>query len=273
MNILKEKTAIITGASMGIGFEIAKGYINAGASIIICSRNKEELYGAEDNLRKILSNNQKILAIPADISLQEDIDNLFYNIHRNNFDVNILVNNAGIMGIESTIDDANWQDWINVININLLGSVLMCKKILPIFKNNKYGKILQLSGGGATLPTPNFSSYAVSKAGIVRFIETLAKEVGQYNIDVNAIAPGKLKTRMNKEVNNNDSVDFSNVVNLSIFLASDKSNGITGKLISAQWDNWEDFPNHLEELKNSDVYTLRRIVGKERNMLWGDRIT
>ena len=127
MNILKEKTAIITGASMGIGFEIAKGYINAGASIIICSRNKEELYGAEDNLRKILSNNQKILAIPADISLQEDIDNLFYNIHRNNFDVNILVNNAGIMGIESTIDDANWQDWINVININLLGSVLMCK--------------------------------------------------------------------------------------------------------------------------------------------------
>jgi 3-oxoacyl-[acyl-carrier protein] reductase len=162
--------------------------------------------------------------------------------------------------------------------------------VLPIFKAQRSGKIIQLSGGGATNPMPRISSYAVSKAGIVRFVETLAEEVREFGIDVNAIAPGALNTRLLDEVLDSGPEKVGRVfyeralkqkesggspldvgVRLAVFLASDVSRGITGKLISAVWDRWEDWPFHLDELNKSDIYTLRRIVGKDRDMSWGDK--
>jgi len=268
---LNNKVALITGASMGIGFEISKKYIIEGASLVICSRNEQKLILAEKKLKKLLNKNQFIVSVPTDISNSADIDNLFNIIDNNNINIYILINNAGILGLKGLAEEIDWFNWLEVININLLGSVLMCRKILPKFKLNNQGKIIQLSGGGATFPTTFESAYAVSKTGIVRYIEILSKETNGYNIDINAIAPGKIKTRLNKNSKDDNFVSFEKAVNLAVFLGCDKSNGITGKLISAQWDNWEYFSDHLEELKNTDVYTLRRIIGKDRNMYWGDK--
>jgi 3-oxoacyl-[acyl-carrier protein] reductase len=162
--------------------------------------------------------------------------------------------------------------------------------VLPHLKAQRYGKIIQLSGGGATNPMPRISAYAVSKAAIVRFAETLAEEVRGTGIDINSIAPGALNTRMLDEVleagpdkvgkdfyeralkqRDNGGVPLQRGADLAIFLASRASDGITGKLISAVWDNWEHWPEHLDKLSGSDVYTLRRIVGRDRGFEAGDK--
>jgi 3-oxoacyl-[acyl-carrier protein] reductase len=191
------------------------------------------------------------------------------------------------MGITDAID---WAQWVRTIEINVLGSVLMCRAVLPSMKEQKRGKIIQLSGGGATNPLPNIGAYAASKAAIVRFAETLAEEVRPFNIDVNAIAPGALNTRMLDEVLEAGPARVGNEffnralkqketggagldagASLALFLASEASNGVTGKLISAVWDDWAHWPEHLDELRDSDVYTLRRIVGRDRGLTWGDK--
>ena len=165
----------------------------------------------------------------------------------------------------------------------------MAKTSLPYSRQIKYGKVIQLSGGGATSPLPFISAYAASKAGIVRFMETLAEEVREDNIDINSIAPGALNTRLLDEVleagpdtvgrtfydraikqKENGGAPLEKAAELSVFLASSASDGITGKLISAIWDPWQDFPEHLQTLTESDIYTLRRIVPKDRGMDWGD---
>jgi NAD(P)-dependent dehydrogenase (short-subunit alcohol dehydrogenase family) len=202
----------------------------------------------------------------------------------------VLVNNAGIYGPKGEIEAVDWAEWIKTIEINLFGSILMCRAILPHFKAQGYGKVIQLSGGGATNPLPRISAYAVSKAAIVRFTETLAEEVRGTGIDVNAIAPGALNTRMLDEIleagpekvgktfyerslrqKESGGAPLGRGSDLAVFLASVTSDGITGKLISAFWDDWEHWPEHVDELNSSDVYTLRRITGRDRGFSWGDK--
>ena len=110
------------------------------------------------------------------------------------------MNNAGINGPIGSTDEVDWDEWERTIRVNLFGSVLCCRAILPHFRANGYGKIIQLSGGGATSPRPRLSAYAASKAAVVRFAETLAEELRDTGIDVNAIAPGALNTRLLDEV-------------------------------------------------------------------------
>ncbi len=288
MKPLAGKTAIITGASQGLGLAIAKEFVKAGASIIMCARDTEILNQARSSLLPFASENQVIIAHPADVSSPESVSKLVRNALTNFPQVHILINNAGVYGPMGVIEEVNWEEWVQAIEINLLGSVLMCKTILPHFKSHHYGKIIQLSGGGATNPLPRISAYAASKSAVIRFAETLAEEVRGTGIDVNAIAPGALNTRLLDQVlsagkekvgvdfferslkqKNDGGASLEKAARLAVFLGSAESDGITGKLISAVWDPWESFPDHQEELKNSDIYTLRRITPAERGMTWG----
>jgi len=172
----------------------------------------------------------------------------------------------------------------------LFGSILLCRAVMPFFKKRNKGKIIQLSGGGAASPLPLISSYAVSKVAVVRFVENLSEEVKKYNIDINAVAPGPLNTDMLKEVikagpkkvgkvfymkslkqKKTGGTPLSKVCELILFLGSKYSDGISGKLISALWDDWKNWINYKKLLQNSDAYTLRRIIGKERGFEWGDK--
>ncbi|HEX5000045.1 MAG TPA: SDR family oxidoreductase, partial [Terriglobia bacterium] len=150
-----------------------------------------------------------------------------------------------------------------------------------------YGKIIQLSGGGATNPLPRISAYAASKAAVVRLAETLAEELRDSHVDVNAIAPGALNTRLLDEVleagpakvgarfyerslqqKREGGAPLYRGADLAVFLASAASDGITGKLLSAVWDPWERLAEHADELRSTDIYTLRRIVPKDRGATW-----
>ena len=287
---LRGKTAIITGANQGLGLEIAHRYLNANASVVICARNGNLLEKAREHLSRQIVTGQAIEAISADISDPGRVEQLVESAVRRFGRIDILVNNAGIYGPMGSIEEVGWAQWVKTIEINLFGSVLMCRAVMPFMKKQHKGKIIQLSGGGATNPMPNISAYAVSKAAIVRFAESLAVEVREFNIDVNAIAPGALNTRMldevlaagpekvgrsffNKSMKQKESggTGLDRGADLALFLASDASNGITGKLISAVWDDWEHWPEHKKELKTSDIYTLRRITGRDRGYSWGDK--
>jgi len=287
---LNRKVAIITGANQGLGLQIAEHYINNGASIAICARNESKLFDVKKTLEKNISSHQKIFASTCDVSNFEEVNKFIDRVYNELGSIDILVNNAGVYGPKGKIENINWSEWVKAIEINLFGSILMTRAILPFYKKKQRGKIIQLSGGGATNPLPNISAYAASKAAIVRYVETLAEEVREFNIDVNAVAPGALNTQMLDEIiqagpekvgssfykkslkqKETGGAPLTIGADLIVFLGSDASNGITGKLISAMWDKWEEWPKHLDELNKSDVYSLRRITGRERDMDWGDR--
>jgi NAD(P)-dependent dehydrogenase (short-subunit alcohol dehydrogenase family) len=283
------RNALITGASQGLGLAIAKAYAKAGAGVIICARDGEALDRAHKQIAELASAGQAIYSQIADVSNSDDVDRLMDFSRRVFPSLHVLVNNAGIYGPKGFIEDVDWQEWVRAIEINLYGSILMCRAVLPQFKAQKYGKIIQLSGGGATNPLPRISAYAASKAAIVRFAETLAEEVREYRIDVNSIAPGALNTRLLDEVlaagpekvgkgfyeraikqKDQGGAPLDKGAELSVFLASSASDGITGKLISAVWDPWQKLEEHRAELEKSDVYTLRRIVPEDRGFNFGN---
>jgi NAD(P)-dependent dehydrogenase (short-subunit alcohol dehydrogenase family) len=287
---LHGKVAIVTGASQGLGLEISRQYVNAGASIVMCARNGDLLLKAQKEMTGGLALGQTLDIAQTDVSNLHSVEQLVSATLQRLGRIDVLVNNAGIYGPMGPSEEVDWAQWTTTIEINLFGSILMCRAVLPSMKAQNAGKIIQLSGGGATNPMPRISAYAVSKAAIVRFSETLAEEVREFNIDVNAIAPGALNTRMLDEVlvagpekvgqmffdrsikqKESGGTGFEPAANVAVFLASDASNGITGKLISAVWDNWEHWPEHIDELRSSDVYTLRRIAGRDRGFSWGDK--
>jgi NAD(P)-dependent dehydrogenase (short-subunit alcohol dehydrogenase family) len=288
--ILSNKKAIITGANQGLGLEIARKFVLAGADLMICARNGNMLEDARNELIKLASAGQKIEFQTADISLESDAKKIVDQTLKLFGGCHILVNNAGIYGPKGETELVDWRAWTKTIEINLYGSILMSREIMPHFKKKKYGKIIQLSGGGATSPLPFISAYAVSKAAIIRFSETLAEEVRGTGIDINAIAPGALNTQMLEEIllagpkkvgqsfynkaleqKKNGGAPLQKAADLALFLASSDSDGITSKLISAVWDKWEDWPKHLDELTRTDAYTIRRIIGRDRGFKWGDK--
>ena len=287
---LSGKVAIITGANQGFGLEVARKFVLAGADVMMCARNAVLLQEVYTDLIKLAAPGQKIITQATDVSVEAEVQELVSATISQLGGCHILVNNAGIYGPKGEIEEINWAEWVKAIEINVYGSILMCRAILPHFKAQHYGKIIQLSGGGATSPMPRISAYAVSKAAIVRFAETLAEEVRGSGIDVNSIAPGALNTRMLEEVleagpekvgkdfyerslkqKESGGAPLGRGAELALFLASAASDGITAKLISAVWDNWEHWPEYLDELNSSDMYTLRRIVGRDRGCEWGDK--
>jgi NAD(P)-dependent dehydrogenase (short-subunit alcohol dehydrogenase family) len=286
---LAGRTALITGASHGLGLEIARTYLDSGAAgVCICARDPVALDGALADLQRRATPEQKVLGHVADVSRVEDVDRLVQFAQSGLGSITILVSNAGVYGPKGGLDQTDWSEWRRTIEINLLGSVLPARELLTHFTACGYGKIVQLSGGGATGPLPGLSAYAASKAAVVRFAETLAEELREHRVDVNAIAPGPLNTRMLDEVldagpervgeafyqkaleqQRSGGIPLHCGAKLAVFLGSAASDGITGKLLSAVWDPWPRLPRHLEDLE-SDVYTLRRIVPRDRGLGWGD---
>jgi NAD(P)-dependent dehydrogenase (short-subunit alcohol dehydrogenase family) len=287
---LDGRTALVTGASQGLGLAIARAYAEAGASVFMCARDGAMLERGRAEVASLAGPGQTVLAHAADVSRPDDVERLvaatlsaFPRLH-------ILVNNAGVYGPIGPVEEVDWDAWVQAISINLFGSILMCRATLPHFKAHRSGKIVQVSGGGATNPLPRISAYAASKAAIVRLMETLAEEVRSDGIDVNAIAPGALNTRLLDEVlaagpersgrsfheralkqKEEGGTPLQKGADLAVFLGSSASDGITGKLLSAVWDPWDTLDRHRDDLARTDVYTLRRIVPADRGLSWGTR--
>lgn len=286
--MLAGKVTLISGASQGFGFEVARQFAINGAHVIICARDQALLAKRQKELEIIATDNARILSVTADISKSKQVKNLFDIINKNFGGLDVLVANAGVYGPPGKIETVDWKAWSDAIDINLKGTVLQCRYAIPLLKKRRSAKIIILSGGGATKPLPYLSAYAASKAAIVRFAETLAIELKETSIDVNTIAPGALNTRLIDQIIEAGPEKVGNTfyqqsltqkqqggtplalgASLCVYLASSQSDGITGKLISAIWDPWKKLHEYKATLNETDIYTLRRIIPEDREQSWG----
>ena len=275
--LLKNKIAIITGAGGGIGSTIAHTFVKEGCSVILVDCIKSTLDRISKELDKY---NCESLVITADVCNKKEVDNVVDIALKKFSKIDILVNTAGIQGPIGPFVNNDINKWIEAINANLNGTALFIKAVLSVMLKQGWGKIINFSGGGAFNPRPNFSGYATSKAAVVRFTETLAEELKEYNIQVNAISPGAVNTKMLEEVLEAGpeaaGVEFYEkakrqkeqggdppqlAADLILFLSSEKSYNLSGKTISAKWDNWREWDKEeISKIMSSDLYTLRRII-------------
>jgi 3-oxoacyl-[acyl-carrier protein] reductase len=274
--LLNGKTVIITGASRGLGEQIARTFHRQGASLFLTGRSKEELARLANELRGTSF-------VVSDLRDPVAPEAIMTEARRRWEKLDVLVNNAAMIGPIGNSWDNDWDAWQVTLRVNLLAPVALCRMAVACMPAG--GSIINVSGGGATGPRPRFSAYATAKAGLVRFGETLAQETAGLGIRVNSIAPGVMNTRMIRDVieagPQRAGADFERAVELekkggaspetaaelALFLASAASGGITGRLISAVWDPWQRLGERTAELAKSEIYTLRRIVpahcGKE----------
>lgn len=284
---LENRNAIVTGGSQGFGRAIVEAFVREGANVLFCARDGESLARFEQKLKESARAGQRILAQACDVSSASDSEELFRRADDELGALHILINNAGVYGPKGPSEEVAWDEWCRCIEINLYGTLLPCRHAIARFKKFGYGKIINLSGGGATNPLPNISAYAASKAAVVRLTETLAEELRAFRVDVNAIAPGALNTRLLDEVlqagpgkvgadfharaikqSQEGGVPLDLGADLCVYLASAESDGVTGKLLSAKWDTWSSLHTRKNDLNSTDIYTLRRIVPEDRGKKW-----
>ncbi|HEX8168870.1 MAG TPA: SDR family oxidoreductase [Beijerinckiaceae bacterium] len=287
--LLSGTTALITGAGQGLGAAIAKTFVQEGASVLLNGRHEDKLRAVAEELRALAGPDRRIEIAPGDVASLADTERVVARAREALGRIDVLVNNAGLYGPMGRTDEVDWDEWVYALNVNLLGTVACCRAVTPLMIAQGGGKIVNVSGGGATNPLPRLTCYAASKAAVVRFTESLALELKEFGITVNALAPGALNTRMMDQLlaagPEKVGADFHRRMakiaeeggtplevgaEAAAFLASPKSDGITGRLISAVWDPWRDLDEEKRAaIAGSDVYTLRRIVPADRGFGWG----
>lgn len=284
---LSGKNTIVTGGSQGLGRAIVEAFLREGASVLFCARSAADVQAALEAYKPLAIGNAKVLGTTADVSKPAEVAALFTLADQQLGPLDVLVNNAGVYGPLGPTEDVPWDEWQQAIEINLFGVMHTCRQAIPRLRTRGGGKIVNISGGGATNPLPRISAYAASKAAVVRLSETLALELAADRIDVNAVAPGALNTRLvqqiiaagpekvgadffakNKKWSEEGATPPELGAGLCVWLASTESNGITGRLLSAQWDPWKDLAARRDELAKSDIYCLRRIVPEDRGRKW-----
>jgi NAD(P)-dependent dehydrogenase (short-subunit alcohol dehydrogenase family) len=280
---LANRIALVTGGTHGIGKAVVQRLLHDGASVAVCARSGPDLDALVTDVGEARAN---VLTCRADVSNNDDVRRLVAETVARFGTIDVLVNNAGIYGPIGPAWENDPAHWIQTINVNLCGAFLVTQHVMPHMIKAGRGKVINMSGGGAATPFARYTAYAVSKAALVRFTETLAIEAAPHNIQVNAIAPGFVATRIHKdtlvageragadflrktqEQLEQGAVDPSIPAALVAYLAQDQSNRITGRFISAVWDDWANFGSHMDEIANGDLYTLRRIVPKDRGLGW-----
>ncbi|HLW59040.1 MAG TPA: SDR family oxidoreductase [bacterium] len=284
---MQGNAAIITGGGRGIGEAVALAFAREGARVVLAARTATELERVAVKVREI---GGEVRIVPADVARPEDVDRVTRAALDAYGRIDALVNAAGILGPVGRVWEVDEGDWAQALQVNLYGTFLCCRAVLPHMVARRAGKIVNFSGRGATSPFPRFSAYAVSKVAVVRLTETLAEEVRDHNIQVNAIAPGMVDTRMQDHVlaageragtelrrirklrdAGEGGVPADLAAQLTVFLASHKSDGLTGKLIAAPYDGWQswDAARILElmaapwlTIRRLDDFTLRPLLGQ-----------
>jgi 3-oxoacyl-[acyl-carrier protein] reductase len=190
---LEGKIAIVTGASRGIGREIALGFAAEGADVTLCARDEIRL---QQLAKEITQRGRRAVVVKADVTHVADVQTVVDQTLESFGRIDVLCNNAGL-DVHGEVDEIDPADWDNVIAVNLRGPFLCSRAVLPHMKNQNYGRIVDVSSGSAVNCSPGMAVYSASKAGLNAFSRTLAAEVREHDILVNAMSPGFLKTDMN----------------------------------------------------------------------------
>ncbi len=238
---LKDKNAIVSGGSRGIGRAISSSFVQLGASVtVVYKSNKQEAESLVDELNKY---KDQIQIVQGDISNEVDVNNIIEQ-SRNKFgDLHILVNNAGITS-DTLLVRMKQEDWSKVIDINLTGTFNMTKAVMRGMIKNKYGRIINISSVVGEIGNLGQSNYSAAKAGIIGFTKSIAREVATRGITVNAVAPGFVETEMTNDLSDDQKELILNAIPMNryaatndiagavCFLASDNASYITGQTLN-----------------------------------------
>jgi NAD(P)-dependent dehydrogenase (short-subunit alcohol dehydrogenase family) len=270
---MPRKTALITGGSRGIGFAIAEAFAADSYDVVLVARNTDDLNAAAARI-------PGARAIALDITDIEGVQHAVSSLAT----LDVLVNAAGVIEPIGPVEQVDPAAWLTLMQINVFGTFLMTHACVPLLAQSTSGTIINFVGGGEGA-FPQFSAYAASKGAVARFTETVAAELLDKNISVNAIAPGAVNTDMTEHMirageqagaqydravkqKSDETATPEKAVALARWLTSDDARTITGKIISAQWDNYTRFTEHSDEINRSDIFTMRRVRPKDRGMAW-----
>lgn len=270
MHTLKNAGVLVTGAGRGIGKRLAIGFAAAGARVGLLARSKAELDLADLEIEHA---GGTALRIRADVTDFEQMCAAVDRMRVHYGGVHVLVCAAAIQGPIGPLAENAPKAWADTINTNLVGVMNACRAALPSMMERRTGKIIALSGNGDATARPNLSAYAASKAALARFVETIADEVRDHNVQINAMNPGEAYTSMTDEIlrageragwkEAEDAMEIRHTggipperqIQLALFLASEESNHISGKLIHVN-DDWK----RLKSMNiHPEIYTLRRV--------------
>ena len=271
---LQDKVALITGAGRGIGRAIALAYAREGAQLSLAARSRHEL---EETAGQAQALGAPAAVIPVDVTDPDETAEMARQTLERFGRIDILVNNAGIVGPVGALEDNDVASWLQTIQVNLVGTYLCCRAVIPPMAAGGGGRIINLSGSGSVSAPYHLSAYGSSKAAIIRLTEILALELADKNILVNALGPGSIHTRMWEEITDraeaagNDELhrfgqqvlggggaSIDRAAELAVWLAGEQSAGLSGRLIHAVADDFPTLTPQIPEIMASDRYTLRR---------------
>ena len=269
---LNGRVALITGGGRGIGGQIALAYAAEGARLALSARTASEL---EETARLVSEQyGSEVITVVADVSIREQVDGVVARTLEQYGAIDVLVNNAGNIGPVGRVWDNDPEDWARTVTVHLMGVFYGCRAVIPLMLERGRGRIVNMSGVGG----PNMTAYDAAKTAIVNFTENLALELADTPITVNAISPGSIHTRMWEEtrdlaltigdtatyergvqVTSGQGASIERAAELAVFLGSDDCGAMSGRLIRAFADRFEEFPHRVDEIMASEAYLLRRI--------------
>lgn len=262
---------LVTGGGRGIGAHTAEHLAERGCRVAICARTEEEI---EATAARISAGGVgPVKPYVCDVSDPKGVREMITRVIEGMDGLDVLVNNAGVMGPMGRLEDAALEDWRRPLEVNLFGTVNCTHAVLPWMMEQGHGKIINVAGGGIGWKkiSSRLSAYVTSKFALYGFTEAMAKDLEECNIQVNIVSPGPVETALwdgnvsperRREIKQTGQ-DLSGepVARLIAFLASARSAGLTGKILSANWDDLDDLEGDVESLNGSCRNTLRKIDG------------
>ena len=269
---LDRRAALITGGGRGIGQAIAFAYAAEGARLCLSARTVSEL---EETAGTIAARyGAEVITVVADVTDRVQVEAAVSRTVERFGALDVLVNNAGNIGPVGKAWDNDPDDWARTIAVHLMGVYYGCHSAIPHMLRQGHGRIINMSGVGG----PNTTAYDAAKTAICNLTENLALELADTPITVNAISPGSIHTRMWEEtrdlslaigdmatyergvqVTSGEGASIERAAELAVFLGSDDCGRLSGRLIRAFADRFENFPTHVEEIMDSEAYLLRRV--------------
>ena len=269
---LHGKVALITGGGRGIGRAIARAYAAEGATLALAARTDAELSATSEEIRAEFGS--EVTTAITDVRDREQVENAVSRTLERFGTIDVMVNNAGNTGEIGPLWKLNPERWANVISVHVLGTYYGCRAVIPGMLERGQGRIVNMSGVGG----PNDTSYDAAKTAIVNMTENLSVELAGTGVTVNAISPGSIHTRMWEEVRDmalaagdmemyekgvqvtsGGGASIERAAQLAVLLGSDACGGLSGRLIRAALDTFEDIPGRVEEIMSSDALLIRRV--------------
>jgi NAD(P)-dependent dehydrogenase (short-subunit alcohol dehydrogenase family) len=265
---LQNKVCLIVGATGTLGAAVAQVFSEAGARLALTGHAA---------IPEAPGQQAQTLRLTLDVRNWSDVRNALQQVREELGSLNVVVNCSGIQGPIGPAQTVDPEEWVRAVEINLFGCFYLAHAAIPIMIAQGSGKIIFFSGGGATSARPFFSAYGAAKAAVVRLTETLAEELRDKGVQVNAIAPGAVHSRMWNEMraagaaggqklleeleqmDRTGGVPPGRAASLALFLASNRSGNLTGRLISAVYDKWEEMEPRIASIMSTEAGTLRRV--------------